>query len=71
MFKLYKKLKYIKYRLKEWNNDTFGNINQDKNNIDEKMKKLQETCISEEPKKEEIQMNQEWEARCQQEETLW
>jgi hypothetical protein len=75
MFKLYKKLKHIKYRLKEWNKDTFGNINQEKNNIEEKMKKLQETCISEgyteEWKKEEIQMTQEWEARCQQEETLW
>jgi hypothetical protein len=47
MFKLYKKLKYIKYRLKEWNKDTFGNINQEKNNIEEKLKKLQETCISE------------------------
>jgi hypothetical protein len=45
MFKLYKKLKHIKYRLKEWNKDTFGNINQEKNNIEEKMKKLQETCI--------------------------
>ena len=47
MFKLYKKPKYIKYRLKEWNNDTFWNINQAKNNIEEKMKKLQETYISE------------------------
>jgi hypothetical protein len=49
--------------------DTFGNINQEKNNIEEKMKKLQETCISEgyteDSKKEEIQMTQEWEARCQ------
>ena len=75
MFKLYKKLKHIKYRLKEWNKDTFGNINQEKNNIEEKMKKLQETWISEgyneEQKKEEIQMTQEWEARCQQEGTLW
>jgi hypothetical protein len=25
MFKLYNKLKHIKYRLKEWNKDTFGN----------------------------------------------
>jgi hypothetical protein len=60
MFKLYKKLKYIKYRLKEWNKDTFGNANQEKNNIEEKMKKLQETYISEgyteEWKKEESQM---------------
>jgi hypothetical protein len=60
MFKLYKKLKNIKYSLKEWNNDTFGNINQEKNNIEEKMKKLHETCISEgyteERKNEEIHM---------------
>ena len=39
------------------------------------MKKLQETCISEgyneEQKKEEIQMTQEWDEWCQQEETLW
>jgi hypothetical protein len=75
MFKLYKKLKHIKYRFKEWNKDTFGNINQKMNNIEEKMKKLQETCIlegyNEERKKEEIQMTREWDERCQQEETLW
>jgi hypothetical protein len=39
------------------------------------MRKLQEICIdegyTEDRKKEEIQMTQEWEARCQQEETLW
>jgi hypothetical protein len=28
MFKLYNKLKYIKYKLKEWNKEIFGNINQ-------------------------------------------
>ena len=44
MFKLYKKLKYIKYKLKEWNKDTFENINQEKNNIEDKMRKLQETA---------------------------
>jgi hypothetical protein len=36
MFKLYMKLKYIKYKLKEWNKETFGNINQEKKNIEEK-----------------------------------
>jgi hypothetical protein len=39
------------------------------------MKKLQETCMregyTEDRKKEELQMTQEREARCQQEETLW
>jgi hypothetical protein len=60
MFKLYKKLKHIKHRLKECNKDTFENINQEKKTIEEKMKKLQETCIleryNEERKKEEIHM---------------
>jgi hypothetical protein len=69
MFKLYKKLKYIKYKLKEWNKEIFGNINQGKKNIEDKMRKLQEICIvegyTEDQKKEEIQMTQEWEARCQ------
>jgi hypothetical protein len=45
MFKLYKKLKHIKHRLKECNKDTFENINQEKKTIEEIMKKLQETCI--------------------------
>ena len=69
MFKLYKKLKHIKYKLKEWNKEIFGNINQEKKHIEDKMRKLQEMCIAkgyiEERKKEEIQMTEEWEARCQ------
>ena len=75
MFKLYKKLKYIKYNLKEWNKEIFGNINQEKKNIEERMRILQELCIdegyTEDQKREEIQMIQEWEARCKKEETLW
>jgi RNA polymerase-binding transcription factor DksA len=47
MFKLYKKLKHIKYKLKEWKKEIFGNINQEKKNIEDKMRKLQETCITE------------------------
>jgi len=30
MFNLYKKLKYIKHKLKECNKEIFGNINQQK-----------------------------------------
>jgi hypothetical protein len=60
MFKLYKKLKYIKYNLKDWNKEIFGNINQEKKNIEDRMIKLQEICIvegyTEDKKKEEIQM---------------
>jgi len=47
MFKLYKKLKYIKYKLKEWNKEIFGNINQEKENIEDRMKRLQKVCIVE------------------------
>jgi len=60
MFKLYKKLKYIKYKLKEWNNEVFRNINQEKKSIKDRIRKLQELCIAggytEDRKKEEIQM---------------
>ena len=67
MFKLHKKLKYIKNKLKAWNRDTFGNINQERNNLEEKMKKLQETCIwggyTEDRKKEELQLTKDWDAR--------
>jgi hypothetical protein len=66
MFKLYKNLKYTKQKLKEWNKEVFGNINQGKNIIEDRMRKLHELCITEgyteEQKKYEIQMTQEWEA---------
>jgi hypothetical protein len=66
--KLYKKLKYIKYNLREWNKEFFGNINQEKKNIEDKMRILQEVCkvegYTEDRKKEEIPMTQEWEERC-------
>jgi hypothetical protein len=47
MFKLYKKLKYIKYKFKEWNKEIFGNINQEKKNIEDRMRKIQKICIAE------------------------
>jgi hypothetical protein len=69
------KLKYIKQKLKEWNKEVFGNINQGKKSIEDRMRKLQEQCIedgyTEDWKKEEIHLTKDWEARCLQEETLW
>jgi len=47
MFKLYKKLKYIKQNLKEWNMEVFGNINQGKKSIEDRMRKLEELYIEE------------------------
>jgi len=40
MFNLYKKLRYIKHKIKEWNKEIFGNINQENKNIEDKMRKL-------------------------------
>ena len=40
MFKLQSKLKYIKHKLKEWNKETFGNINQEKRIIEDRMRNL-------------------------------
>jgi hypothetical protein len=75
MFKLYKKLRYIKQRLKEWSKEIFGNINQEFFFIEDRMRNLYEICIdrhyTEDQKKEEIQLTQEWEEIFQQEETLW
>ena len=60
MFKLYKRLKYIKHKLKKWNKKMFGNINQGNKNIEDRMRMLQELYIdevyTEEQKREEIQM---------------
>jgi hypothetical protein len=68
MFKLYKKLRYIKHKLKECNKEIFGNIKKEKRIIEDKMRNLQEICIDrrciEDRKKEDIQLTQEWEARC-------
>ena len=42
MFRLQKKLKYIKGKLKKWNREGFGNINQEKKLIEIRMEELQE-----------------------------
>jgi hypothetical protein len=47
MLQLYKKLKYIKQKIKEWNREIFGNINQGKKSIEDRMRKLQEMYIEE------------------------
>jgi hypothetical protein len=40
MLKLYKKLKYIRYKMREWYKEFFGNINQEKKNIEDRMRRL-------------------------------
>jgi hypothetical protein len=75
MFRLQKKLKHIKEKLEKWNKEVFGNIDQAKKLIEERMERLQEQCIqegyTEKRKKEENQLLQDLESRCKKEETLW
>jgi hypothetical protein len=75
MFRLQRRLKHIKEKLKQWNKEVFENIDQAKKVLEEKMAWLQEQCIqegyNEERKKEENQLIQDWEAICKQEEILW
>jgi len=75
MFKLQRRLKHIKEKLKQWNKEVFKNIDQAKKVLVDKIVQLQEQCIqegyNEERKKEENQLSQEWETRCKQEEILW
>jgi hypothetical protein len=75
MFRLQKKLKHIKEKLKKWNKEVFGSIDQDKKLIQKIMGRLKEKCIQEgytkERKKKENQLLQDWEVRCKEEDTLW
>jgi hypothetical protein len=75
MFRLQGRLKHVKKKLKQWNQEVFGNIGQAKKDLEEKMDQLQELCIqegyNEERKVEENQLHQEWEKICKQEEILW
>ena len=47
MFRLQKKLKYIKQKLKKWNIEVFGNIDRGKKPIEGIMEELHEQCIQE------------------------
>ena len=75
MFKIQRRIKYIKEKLKQWNKEVFGNIDQAKKDLEEKIGRIQEQCIqegyNEGRKKEENHLSQKWETRCEKEETLW
>lgn len=69
------KPKHIKAKIKIWNQEVFGNIFKEKKKIEEKLEHIHEEWIQgninqETVNKEKILM-QDWELRCQQEETLW
>lgn len=75
MFKLQSKLKHIKNKIKEWNAIEFGNIFQEKTIIEGKLNQIQKEWASgnnsEDSREQEKALMQQWQLRCQQEETLW
>lgn len=75
MFKLQSKLKHIKHKIKEWNAAEFGNIFQEKHNIEDRLSQIHKEWASginrEDSNEQERILMQKWQLRCHQEEILW
>ena len=75
MFKLQSKLKHIKNKIKDWNVTEFGNIFKEKSIIEGRLEQIHKDWAtghnSEDSVEQEKVLMQQWQARCQQEETLW
>eukprot|EP00253_Pinus_taeda_P018901 PITA_18901 len=75
MFLLHKILRHIKLRLKDCNKNEFGNIFTAKKAVEDKMRKLNQTLITDSFDKDRndqvTKHHQEWENLCQQEEIFW
>jgi len=75
MYQFQQKLKNLKYALKAWNRNRFGNIQEQRQQLEQQMKELQQKFILEGRTEEQIKQEQElWhqiEERQKQEEILW
>eukprot|EP00253_Pinus_taeda_P017161 PITA_17161 len=75
MFPLHKRLKHIKFRLKEWNKKDFGNIFVNKKSMETKIQELNQELIQDgfnKDKNEQFdKLHHEWENLCKQEEIFW
>lgn len=75
MFKLQSKLKSIKLKIKEWNTTEFGNIFQDKQNLEDQLQEIHKDWSSGINKENSIEQErilmQKWHIHSQQEEILW
>lgn len=74
MYKLQGKLRYIKNKIKTWNIIFFGNIFKEKAKIEEQLEQIHKGWITGDSNLEttnkEKNLMQQWQLRCQQEETL-
>jgi len=75
MFQFQQKLKFLKFQLKNWNKEIFGNIFTAQQHLNQKMKDLQQLIIKdgykEEHLEQEKQLLNQIEERNKQEEILW
>lgn len=75
MFLLHKRLKHIKFKLKEWNKKDFGNIFVDKKSVEIKIQELNQALIKDgfdKIKSDHVEKHlHEWENLCKQEEIFW
>eukprot|EP00253_Pinus_taeda_P032627 PITA_32627 len=75
MFLLHKRLKYIKLKLKAWNENDFGNIFVGKKVVENKIMELNQALIKEgfdKDKNDQVEKHHwEWEKLCHQEEIFW
>eukprot|EP00253_Pinus_taeda_P014407 PITA_14407 len=75
MYILYKRLKHIKFQLKEWNKKDFGNIFEENKVVENKMLVLNQALIKEgfdeDINKQADKHYLEWEHLCKQEEIFW
>ena len=69
MLILHQRLKHIKRKLKEWNNNVFGNIFKAKGEVEKKLQEINQILITEgfteERKMQADSFQQEWDNRCQ------
>eukprot|EP00253_Pinus_taeda_P034929 PITA_34929 len=75
MYLLHKRLKHIKFRLKEWNRKDFGNIFEEKKLVELKILELNKALINDgfdKAKSEQAdKYHLDWENLCKQEEIFW
>lgn len=68
MFLLHKRLKYIKQKLKEWNEKEFGNLFTNKKMVENKIQELNQTLIkngfAKDTNNEAEKYHQQWEMLC-------
>jgi len=75
MYILHKRLRHIKFRLKEWNRKDFGNIFEEKQLVEIKIQELNKALINngfDKAKSEQVdKYHIVWENLCKQEEIFW